>query len=356
PHPRARASAMWGRSLWHAAPPLHRLGRVARPRPRGDGVRGRARVSLCCCWDEAFRPLRDQFVASVRDTDVEMREAYVEDIGAKPHRAAGGPAVYVFKLRHLLESLEAAEPGSFVIFSDVDVQFFTAVLPDVQEAMAGLDACFQRECHDVGVNIGFMAVRRTGPSLAFWQRVLELVEDRGGLDQRVVNDLLYTGYASTLGMPWGRLPPRFWASSQALSGPPPQRLAVHHANWVTRAGPTWAAAEAGGASGSSDPRPKLAQLAALRAAVEAGAAGSEASARLAAALAEDGALERYQRRYFGDARCGPEWASLPLGHPCAPGEPQVQVEAARPSHGRRDLRRPQRGNMYMVLLLILLPA
>ncbi|CAE8634658.1 unnamed protein product [Polarella glacialis] len=287
-------------------------------------------VRLCFAADENFRPLRDQFVSSIVDSNVELDlcESYVQDMGANPDRAAGGKAVYLFKIQHMLDMLETIDPGDFLIYSDVDVQFFGEILPCVREGIAGRDACFQCEFVDTGVNIGFMAVRRTEASFTFWKEVHHIVSRDGGLDQRVVNNLLHTEFADNLGMRWGRFPTSVWASSQALTGPPPEGVIVHHANWVYRDKPTYSS-EVSGANGACNPSAKRAQLQELRRLVLAGDIDGQKT--LASGLAADGFLSKYQSRYFGAERSGPAWTVLPEGHVGRPGSPRSRWKQPKPT-------------------------
>ncbi|CAK0879498.1 unnamed protein product, partial [Prorocentrum cordatum] len=266
--------------------------------------------------DANFRPLRDQFVGSVVDTGFELREDFLEDLGVVEDRAAGGTPVYMHKMQLLLDSLDACRPGEVLVISDVDIQFLGEVLPYVRRGIAGRDACFQREFHQIGVNIGFMALRRTDASLAFWRRVREEVDRTGGHDQRIVNNFLYADPcgedSSTLR--WARFPPEIWASSQAFDGgAPPAGAVLHHANWVARPQSTYH--QLGAAA--SNPVAKLEQLRQVRRLLaEGGAAGLRG---LAAELAADPAMAVYFSRTFGDLRSGPDWLALPQGHPSRPG-------------------------------------
>lgn len=72
---------------------------------------------------------------------------------------------------HAFRRSQAAEPSELLLISDVDLQFFRPVLPTVRKAMAGKEMCLQREFVGLGVNIGFMALRRCEAVRAFWHKV-----------------------------------------------------------------------------------------------------------------------------------------------------------------------------------------
>eukprot|EP00928_Gymnodinium_smaydae_P039845 TRINITY_DN27131_c0_g1_i1.p1 TRINITY_DN27131_c0_g1~~TRINITY_DN27131_c0_g1_i1.p1 ORF type:complete len:334 (-),score=64.19 TRINITY_DN27131_c0_g1_i1:95-1096(-) len=280
-------------------------------------ARPQASINLYIFSDEAFRPLRDQFVASLScaGEGIHLREARVQDLGAVPHRAAGGKAVYLYKTRLLLAALEETAPGEVMLISDVDVQFFGDVLPYVWDGIDSCDVCFQREFSDIGANIGFVAVRRTDASVAFWREVLDRVLQRGGHDQRFANDLLYGPACDELNLRWRRFAPEIWSSSQVFGGGQlPEGMVLHHANWIKRSfGVTYRE----GASGATDPSPKLEQLEQVRRLRKAG--DRDGQAAFARDLADDHTMTLYYRRAFGDLRRGVEWSALPDGHPARPG-------------------------------------
>ena len=70
----------------------------------------------------------------------------------------------------------------------------------------GADMIFQKEFEDLGVNIGFMAIRNTEASRSFWDYVHAEIKRTQALDQRVVNNSLYSGHAAQeFGLRWERL-------------------------------------------------------------------------------------------------------------------------------------------------------
>lgn len=148
----------------------------------------------------------------------------MEDLNVIKQRTAGGVPVYKFKTKLLLDALEDAGHEEILLISDVDIQFFGEVMPLVRQGnssclanqgIAGRDMCFQREFTELGVNIGFVAIRRTAAAIDFWNQVWEELPT-GRHDQRIVNNLLYTEKMPALR--WGCFPPEIWASSQVPLG------------------------------------------------------------------------------------------------------------------------------------------
>ncbi|CAJ1400981.1 unnamed protein product [Effrenium voratum] len=244
-----------------------------------------------------------------------VREDILDDLKGN-NRAGGGMPTYLYKSAKIRKALDEVEDGEVFLFTDVDVQYFQPVKGIVEERMAsGVDMIFQKEFEDIGVNIGWMALRNTGPCRAFWDHVYGEISRTQALDQRVVNNSLYSGHAASLGLRWDRWPSSIWASSLAFSGPLPE-LVVHHANFLVEKAP------------SANPAPKLSQLRQLRdlqaakkaKAPEAAAAGSDGDweAFMAAARSCQAMLD-YRSRHFGSRRPGPEWSLLPEGHVARPG-------------------------------------
>lgn len=255
-------------------------------------------------YDANFKPLRDNMVASNKDS-FDVREDFSEDLGVMKNRAGGGVPTYLYKAQKIKDALDAAEEGECFLFTDVDVQFLRPVEAIVTAAAEGLDLVLQREFEDIGVNIGFCAVRKTQASLAFWQHVHSEILKTQALDQRVVNNTLYSGKAgSDFGLRWGRFPAEIWASSMAFCGPPPEGLAVHHANFTLER------------VVAKDPSLKLEQMA-MVAAYDGGE--KENMLEFVSAAQSNQSMLDYRDRHFGARRPGPEWATLPEGHIARPG-------------------------------------
>lgn len=270
-------------------------------------------------YDTNFVPLRDHMVSTIQQSgncELVIEEDFVQDLGVMAGRAGGGLPTYLYKATKVLKALDEVAAGEVFIFSDVDIQFFRPVDGLVNECMAsGVDLILQREFEDIGVNIGFMAMRSTQACRAFWAAVREEVVKSQGLDQRIVNNMLYSGEAAELGLRWDRFPPRVWCSAMGYpSGVLPEGVVIHHANFTIER------------STSSDPSIKLEQMRLVRAAVlvqmrdegvEASPDDVEALAELQsflAAVAVDCTMADYRDRHFGARRPGREWSTLPEDH------------------------------------------
>jgi len=260
-------------------------------------------MKLFFFFDSNFRRLRDHMVAS-HQNEFELMEDFIEDLGVMQNRAGGGVPTYLYKAQKIKNALDTVEEGEVFVFSDVDIQFLGPVRGIVEESIVGVDLVLQREFEDIGVNIGFIAVRNTAATRAFWKHVHCEIERIRGLDQRVVNNALYSGLARELGLQWARFPPEIWASSMAGSGKLPERLLLHHANFTIER------------SKSFDPSLKLEQMALVTSYVS---GDQEGLLQWVGAVCEDRSIADYRDRHFGARRPGPEWVELPVGHVARPG-------------------------------------
>jgi len=271
-------------------------------------------MKLCYFYDANFTPLRDQFVASLDESGnagaFVLEEDLLEDLGTLKFRAGGGMPTYLYKSAKICKALDEVADGEVFVFMDVDIQFLGPVRSTLEACMAsGVDMILQKEFEDIGVNIGFMGMRNTKGLRAFWKYVHAEIVRTQALDQRVVNNALYSGFAaSEFGLSWDRWPSSIWASSIAFSGPLPETVLVHHANFLLER------------AASADPQPKCKQLQCLRDAVlqKSEAAKTEWDEYMAKVPLSEAMLD-YRDRHFGARRPGPEWSTLPEGHIARPG-------------------------------------
>lgn len=132
----------------------------------------------------------------------------------------------------------AKNPGSVVVWSDVDIQFFDLRSVDLQAALgsssAESDLLFQSESRRATeVNTGFFVCRCSPSTLKFFQTVhSELGARPEENEQMVINRLLRQARPPRAGndhpLSWNYLPPSFYARSHGW--PPPRKLALYHAN------------------------------------------------------------------------------------------------------------------------------
>lgn len=122
-------------------------------------------MKLFFFYDRNFVPLRDQMVASLEQSgglaDFTLCEDVLDDLKGN-NRAGGGMPTYLYKSAKIGKALNDVDTDEIFLFTDVDVQYFQPVHEIVRECMAdGTDIVFQQEFEDIGVNIGFMAMRKS---------------------------------------------------------------------------------------------------------------------------------------------------------------------------------------------------
>jgi len=257
-------------------------------------------MKLFFFYDENFRPLRDNLVSSLHD-DFELREYYLPDLGVMKNRAGGGVPTYLYKAHRVRDAIDEVAEGEVLVFCDVDVQFFKPVKSTIEACMTDdLDILLQSEFEDIGVNIGFMAMRNVPSVRSFWEHVHKEIERLGGLDQRIVNNILYSGRAlQDFGLRWDRFPVTLWASSLAASGRIPPDILLHHANFTAQR------------CVGGDPSVKLAQMQDMRRFL---AEDPDGLSAFLSSVQHDPTILDYRDRHFGARRPGEVWATLPEGH------------------------------------------
>jgi hypothetical protein len=123
------------------------------------------------------------------------------------------------------------------LYSDVDVRFYGRVVDDLMACLGADDMACQWDGQG-GMCAGFMVIRPSERTAAFWRRVREvMVGDPSIHDQDVMNALRAMrgeGDAFIVALPsryWtAGLSGVIWESGMPVS--PPADLLVHHANWT----------------------------------------------------------------------------------------------------------------------------
>jgi len=133
------------------------------------------------------------------------------------------------KLREVCRSI-AESYGSIIVWSDVDIQFFApaaTIKDEITRQIGDRDIVLQDE-GDGTCNSGFMAIRCSPRTLALFSYVSCLCESSGVNEQPVLAEVLLEGsFPAAVGIRWGLLDRRFWATSH---GQPSPDILMHHAN------------------------------------------------------------------------------------------------------------------------------
>jgi len=179
-------------------------------------------MKLCYMYDDAFIPMRDHFLANLKD-EFELISLNL----AKPHFGkhvpetelyGGGIDVWLEKPNYLLRVMEQCEPDEYFIYSDVDIVFFKPILPTLNKLLGRHDLLFLREIPEGLVpwqggnvpgncNFGFCVIRACERTRQFFLDVINMIEHSKLMDQTVVNKLLYD--YSNDSLTWDVLPIEF---------------------------------------------------------------------------------------------------------------------------------------------------
>lgn len=179
-------------------------------------------MKLCYMYDDAFVPLKDRFLLSLKDDfeliSLKLNKPKFQD-NAPPHELYGGGIdVWLEKPKYLLRVIDQCQPDEYFIYSDIDITFFQPILPTLDQVLNNKDVLFLREIPDGMVpwqggdvagncNFGFCVVKACERTKAFFQDVLTLIERTRLMDQTVVNKILFG--TPEYPLDWGVLPIEF---------------------------------------------------------------------------------------------------------------------------------------------------
>lgn len=129
------------------------------------------------------------------------------------------------RTRLIVETIRLSLDDGIMLWSDVDVVFFSDCAEEIAQLANGNDILLQREgSWDDNANFGFQVIRRNSKTLRFYEKLLQMqiASNDGGL-QPSANRLL----RSFIGLKWETLPFRY--SSESNGGCRNDSL-IYHAN------------------------------------------------------------------------------------------------------------------------------
>jgi len=184
-------------------------------------------MKLCYMYDDAFIPLRDNFLASIKD-DFELISLVLNKpkFSSNPNMSdlyGGGIDVWLEKPKYLLRIMDRCKPNEYFIYSDIDIVFFKPIISTIKNILGDKDILFLREIPaglvpwqgGEGVpgncNFGFCIIKSCDKTRKFFQDVLSVIETTKLMDQTVVNKILFGD--PTYDLNWGVLPLEFTTTS-----------------------------------------------------------------------------------------------------------------------------------------------
>jgi len=180
--------------------------------------------------DEKYLPMKEFFVSSVMDTDIEhhfhLLSSQNQTAIPTDNTKITGAETWIFKNRYIIDAIRS-NMGRIILFSDIDMQYFKPVAPLIDECMRSNEMCFQRETLHYGfINTGFMAIMCNENTLQFWNKVLEILLETRRQKQAIVYHLVYF---LKYDIRWAVFPATVWSWHFA---PLHRGVAVHHASFV----------------------------------------------------------------------------------------------------------------------------
>lgn len=186
--------------------------------------------------------LRDWFLPTMQD-DFEVNFRKTDQLCPLGRfMSVGWVRAVSAKIDFLLAALGCASEGEWIIFSDVDIQWFRSAKAYLEEAACleggENDMMFQEDAAGEFCT-GFFVCRANERTRGFWGDVAKLMRDKISGDQRAANYLLASGShavrASHLprvfwGPGQGRQEKTFWRPGSPLNVP--SDIVLHHANWA----------------------------------------------------------------------------------------------------------------------------
>ena len=131
--------------------------------------------------------------------------------------------------------------GTYMIYSDVDIQFFDSIEDEIKSLLEQYDLVIQKDNPKGSVCAGFFACRCNEKTLQLWQDVLTTMQNNKKYkgDQAALNYCLRT-CNNPYNLAWTHLPATYFGAgtfsgTQWKEGQPlhvPENPKMHHANWT----------------------------------------------------------------------------------------------------------------------------
>lgn len=182
--------------------------------------------------------MREHFLATIPASGLDLQLTIVDDMGdVGDYGSDSSKALGLRRNRALLDILRTeTEP---FLACDVDIRFYGPVVENLLVQLWDADIAFQDDSPLAGgwPCLGFMVVRPSQFTLAFFSELVAESQRQNAHDQTVVKDVLAKPASM---VKWKYLDERYWtvgrngkvwSPGDAIPDPPPNMLA-HHGNWT----------------------------------------------------------------------------------------------------------------------------
>lgn len=189
------------------------------------------RIKLYSIYTDEVVKLKNIFIESIKD-DWDIDIQYWGKSGDSDFSTKAWYDILKKKLEFLIIKIKE-NWGQVIIWSDIDIQFFSKGNDLIEAAIADKDILFQSERWPVNdVNTGFVVIKCNEKTLQLYQLAADCnIEHLELGDQSAINTILRK---KKIEISWSILPPQFWATSHFMynSSLPPIDIVLHHANYT----------------------------------------------------------------------------------------------------------------------------
>ena len=189
-------------------------------------------------YDDKFIDMKDMFVKSVKDqftiVDIKVDSPKFSESLPEHFKFGGGINIWTSRVRNIITAIQNSPYNEPFIFSDIDIVFYKPILPTLNELIREKDVLFLRELFDGihepqggNINFGFNIIKPNEKTYKFFCDVLDMVQQTGTWEQKIINNLLYG--TNDYDLRWDLLPPTFLSTSVGLNNINKNTL-LYHAN------------------------------------------------------------------------------------------------------------------------------
>lgn len=166
-------------------------------------------------------------------------DEYTQECSSGEFDSPGFDKTALRKIETILKAIDE-NWGSYFIFSDVDIQFFSSLESAINTALSDHDIVFQRDHPNGLLCTGFFVCRANEKTKLLWQAAQEYLQKTPFIcDQRALNAVIKT-CSQINGLSWGYLPTTFFGGGTfnaelwhpGMDLPIPEHPYMHHANWT----------------------------------------------------------------------------------------------------------------------------
>lgn len=147
-------------------------------------------------YNKDYKPLVDLFLSTIQDEKFEIELDFINEKRFED-TPGGGYRLWTARAEWTIEKIKQ-NLGRCVLFTDLDIQFFKPIYPDICKRITKYDMVFQRTKRwNYPANIGFVITRCNEKTLALWEAVYReirkgIISDQTFWDEMVVNKKLKT--------------------------------------------------------------------------------------------------------------------------------------------------------------------